>query len=228
MTERFAIASLSDLQIQTTPDNPLSAHVRLHFDISAFGINAWTAKEDGQTVIGEHDEVGPRSGRHEELYFVAGGRATFRVGGDEIDAPSGTFVFVRDPELKRKAVAREAGTTVIAVGGRRGEAFVPMEWEQGIRALRHWATGDFERAAAELSEVNEEHPDNPGVLYNLACAESMAGRREGALAHLRRAIELDGDFREIAEKDSDFDPIRDDPEFASAVAGQADASRPGP
>lgn len=227
MTEPYAIASISELQIKTGPESALWSTVRLHFDIRAFGVNAWTAERDGQTVIGEHDESGPRGGQHEELYFVSSGHATFTVDGDEIDAPAGTFVFVREPPAKRMAVAKTAGTTVVAVGGLRGKAFVPSQWERSARALRHWGTGDFEQAAAELSEAHERYPEDGGVLYNLACAESMAGRREPALAHLREAIELDASFRELAEKDSDFDPIRDEPGFASAVAGQPDAGRAG-
>jgi tetratricopeptide (TPR) repeat protein len=225
MTEPYAITSVSELQIKTGPESALWSTVRVHFDISAFGVNAWTAEQDGQTVIGEHDEADGE--RHEELYFVASGHATFTVDGDEIDAPAGTFVFVREPAAKRKAVAKTAGTTVLAVGGRRGEAFVPSQWERSARALRHWGTGDFEQAVAELSEAHERYPEDGRVLYNLACAESMAGRREPALAHLRKAIELFPDARELAEKDSDFDSIRDDPGFPSAIAGQPNSGSSG-
>ena len=225
MTEPYAIASIAELQIKTSPESALWSTVRVHFDIGAFGVNAWTAERDGQTVIGEHDEADGE--RHEELYFVASGHATFTVDGDEIDGPAGTFVFVREPAAKRKAVAKTAGTTVLAVGGRRGEAFVPSQWERSAPALRHWGTGDFEEAVAELSEVHESYPEDGRVLYNLACAESMAGRREPALATLRRAIELFPDARELAEKDSDFDSIRDDPGFPSAVAGQPDSGSSG-
>ena len=52
--------------------------IRRHFDVRAFGVNAWTARESGSPVIPEHDEV--PSG-HEELYLVTAGRATFTVAG---------------------------------------------------------------------------------------------------------------------------------------------------
>jgi len=51
----------------------------------------------------------------------------------------------------------------------------------------------------------------------------LTGKKQEALGHLTRAVELDPDFREMAGKDSDFDAIRDEPEFASAVAGKPDA-----
>src|SRR4051794_35315544 len=79
--------------------------IRKQLGIHAFGVNAWTAKEADARLISEHDEA--PSG-HEELYLVVAGRATFTVGGDEIDAPTGTLVFVGDPAVKRGAVAAEA------------------------------------------------------------------------------------------------------------------------
>jgi hypothetical protein len=225
VTEPFRVASLDELAVSGAPGTAPWSPVRMHFDITAFGVNAWTAREDGQTVIGEHTE----DSGHEELYFVANGHARFTVAGDEIDAPKGTFVFVRDPQAKRKAVAKAAGTTVLAVGGTPGEAFVPQNWEQSAHVLRHWATGDFEQAIAELSALRESYPEDQaaGLVYNLACAESRAGHTAEALVHLREAVALDDSFRELAEQDEDFEPIRDDPEFASVVARQADAGRAG-
>lgn len=228
MTEPYAIAKLSDLEIKTAPDASRWATIRASLGIQAFGINAWSSERAEQSIIGEHDEVGPRAGRHEELYYVAGGHAVFTVDGDEIDAPEGTFVFVRVPTTKRKAVAKDAGTTILVAGGRAGEVFEPSEWERSARALGFWGTGEFDKAVAELRAVSEQHPEDGGVLYNLACAESMDGQAADAVAHLRRAIELDPSFRELAEKDSDFDPIREDPDFVSAVAGQPDTGGSGP
>lgn len=214
---------LSDLALQIG-NGPRWAMVRTHFGIQAFGINAYVADEAGGEVIGEHDELGKRAGRHEELYFVADGHATFTVNGDEIDAPAGTFVFVRDPAAKRAAIAKEAGTAVLIAGGKPGEAFTPSPWERNAPALAHFGTGDYGKAVEEFERLHAETPGDAAVLYNLACAESLSGKRQEALGHLKRSIELDPDFRELAEKDSDFDAIRDDPDFASAVAGQPDAA----
>jgi hypothetical protein len=105
--------------------------VRHHLDIDVFGINAYQAAEPGQVVIEEHDEIddaGDGPGHH-ELYFVHAGRAEFTIAGESFDAPSGTLVYLDDPTLIRKAVAAEAGTTVLAIGARAGAAFEPSEWE---------------------------------------------------------------------------------------------------
>lgn len=230
MSEPYAIATISQLELPANPADPewrRWAIVRHHFGITGFGVNAWTSNAAGQELIEEHDELGPRAGGHEELYFIAAGRATFTIDGEEVPAPAGSFVFVH-PQGRRRAVAEEPETTVIAVGGKVGEAFQPSQWERAAPAFAYWATGEFDKAIVFLANSLETYPDDAGVLYNLACAESMAGRRQDAIAHLRRAIELDGDFRDAAEKDTDFDAVRDDPAFGSAVAGQPDTARSSP
>jgi hypothetical protein len=55
----------------------------------------------------------------------------------------------------------------------------------------------------------------------------MVGRTEEALVHLREAIALNADLRKLAEEDSDLEAIRGDSRFASAVAGEPNASGPG-
>ncbi len=107
--------------------------VRHHFDIHAFGASAYVGHEEGDWVVPEHDEASSNIATktpHEELYFIASGEAAFTVGGETFAAPAGTFVFVRDPALLRKAIAQTAGTTVLAFGGAPGEAFAVSPWEQ--------------------------------------------------------------------------------------------------
>jgi tetratricopeptide (TPR) repeat protein len=205
---------------------PSWAMVRTHFDIQSFGVNAYIAEEPGIRIIEDHDELGERAGGHEELYFVANGRATFTVNGDEIDVPAGTFVFVRDPAAKRTAVAQEAGTTILIAGGKPGEAFSPSPWERNAEGLVHFANEDYARAAETYEQFLDERPGDAGFLYNLACAESRLGRKESALLHLRECIEADAKYKEHAVRDPDFDAIRDEAEF-SAITGQADSARAG-
>ena len=216
-------AHISELKF-TFPNNTSWAMVRTQFDIQSFGVNAWIAEEPGVEVIGEHDELGDRAGKHEELYFVSAGHATFTVAGDEIDAPAGTFVFVRDPAAKRKAVAREVGTTVLVAGGKPGEAFTPSPWERNSEGLVHFANEDYDKAAEAYEQFLEDTPGDASFLYNLACAESRLGRTESALEHLRQSVETDEQFKKNAVEDPDFDAIRDEPEF-SAITGQVDTAR---
>jgi tetratricopeptide (TPR) repeat protein len=215
-------AHISDLKFRF-PTNQSWAMVRTQFGIQSFGVNAYVAEEPGVEVIGEHDEVGDDAPQHEELYFVSEGHATFTVNGDEIDAPAGTFVFVREPSATRKAVAREAGTTVLVVGGKPGEAFTPSPWERNAEGLTLYSAGEYEKASETYQLLLAETPGEARFLYNLACSEAQLGRKEEALDHLRQAIEINPHMRESAPMDADFDPIRDEPEF-SAITGQVDSS----
>ena len=100
--------------------------VRHHFGISAFGVNAYVGREDGELVIEEHAEG---DAGHEELYVVVAGRARFAVAGETFDAPAGTLVFVA-PTTTRMAVAREPGTIVLVIGAAPGRSFEPSDWER--------------------------------------------------------------------------------------------------
>jgi thioredoxin-like negative regulator of GroEL len=60
-----------------------------------------------------------------------------------------------------------------------------------------------------MEELLAERPDDPVVLYDVACFESLAGRRDAALDHIRQAFERDPSLRELARDDPDLDPIRD-------------------
>jgi tetratricopeptide (TPR) repeat protein len=158
--------------------------IRKRFGIGAFGVNAWIAEAEGDEIVGEHAE----DTGHEELYVVIKGRATFTVGGAEIDALAGTIVFVRDPETVRGAVAREAGTTILTVGAKPGEPFEVSNWEANAEMWPLYEAGDYDGAKAVLIKALERGPDT-GLLYNLACIEARLGRSEEAIEHLRQALE---------------------------------------
>ena len=192
--------------------------VRLHFGIQSFGVNAYVAPADGGRVIEEHDELGTGAGRHEELYIVVKGHATFTLDGEEVDAPAGTFLFVSDPNVRRGAVGREQGTTVLVVGGVPGRLFQASPWEAWLEASPYLERGEPDGGIAVFERALAAHPGNPNVLYNLACFESIAGRTDAALAHLDEAIAADPRTREWAQSDSDLDQIRDDPRFPSSAA----------
>jgi tetratricopeptide (TPR) repeat protein len=216
MSDGYEIASLDEIETPGLANTARWASIRRHFGIESFGVNAWSA-DAGDDVIGEHDEVSGSAAQHEELYVVLSGNATFTLEGQTADGPPGTIVFVRDPAVKRKAVADAAGTRILAIGAKRGEAFVPSPWERSAPSFAFFASGEYEKAAEVLEAAHAEFPDDATVLYNLACAESMSGRTAEALDHLRRSVEGGERFRELAKTDTDFDPIRDRPEFAEIV-----------
>ena len=115
MSIGFGIARIDELEAYDVAEGGLTWRpVRRHFDIRAFGVNAYTAERAGQRVVEEHRE---ESG-HEELYVVLTGRATFKLDGEEHDAPAGTLVHCL-PGTLRGAVAAEPGTTVLGIGASR-------------------------------------------------------------------------------------------------------------
>jgi quercetin dioxygenase-like cupin family protein len=207
----YAVSRIEDVESLRTRHGYDWHSIRHHFDVRAFGVNANVAVEPG-VIVEEHDEMHPDGGQ-EELYVVVSGHVTFTVDGEEVDAPAGTLVFVRDPAVKRAAVAHEAGTTLLCVGGRPGQPFRISTWEYSRRAQACMEAGDRDGAVRIMEEVYAERPDDPRTLYDLACFESLAGHREHALEHLRLAFEGDPTSRELATDDPDLDPIRDDPAF---------------
>jgi len=190
--------------------------VRHHLGISAFGVNAWSAARAGDRIVNEHDEDEPDG--NEELYVVLDGRAVFELDGERHGAPAGTLVFVR-PGVKRTAFAEDPGTTIVAVGGVAGQAYEPSGWELWAPVNRLYEAGEYAEAADRAREIADAHPEYAGLLYNLACCESLAGRTAAALEHLGRAVERSERFRAYAKEDSDFDPVRADPAFRKLVAG---------
>ena len=78
--------------------------------------------------------------------------------------------------------------------------------------------GNIEEAIRALERALRVEPGDAMLHYNLACYFSLARRRRRALDHLAQALEIDGNFRDLVGDESDFDPLRDDPQFQSLVS----------
>jgi tetratricopeptide (TPR) repeat protein len=210
---RYAVARLEEIDEVDDGREPFRP-VRHHFGITSFGVTAWTARDAGDRIINEHDES--EADGAEELYLVVRGRAVFELDGDRVAAPAGTFVFA-PPGVKRTAFAEEPETTVLALGGTPGKAYEPDGWELWAPLNPLYDAGEYDEAADRGRQLVEAHPQYAGLLYNLACCESLAGRTADALEHLGRAIDRSEQSRSYAKDDSDFDPIRDEPRFKELI-----------
>jgi hypothetical protein len=206
------VVRLDELPAIPGPGSLTWRPVRLTLGIKAFGTNAYTAAEPGEDVVEAHTED-PKLA-HQELYFVAAGRARFTIDGHEYDAPAGTYVFVPDPASYRHAVAVEPDTTVLSFGG--PPSFQPSAWEWAFQA-GPLMRSDPEGARRLLTGGLEAHPDGASLHYNLACLEAIQGRSDAALASLRRAVELRPEVAQWARDDEDLESLRDDPGFRSLV-----------
>jgi quercetin dioxygenase-like cupin family protein len=194
-----------------TDDGRQRFDVRRRFDITSFGIQAFKAPSEVD-VIREHDEIGPLGAAgQEELYIVLNGKATFEIDGESVEAGAGSLVLVR-PEAKRKATAKDDGTTILVVGGTPGQAYEPAPIEAG-EAFAAYGKGDYETALAKQLVVIEKRPKDPVAYFNAACFEARAGRADDAIAHLQQAVELDERIKELIRTDEDLDSIREDLRF---------------
>ena len=188
--------------------------VREHLGIQAFGVNAFTAGEDG-LLINEHDEAG--SGQ-EELYLVLDGNATFEIDGETIGAPAGTFVFV-PPQARRKATGEG---TILAFGGTPGEPYQAIDWGEAwsfhSESMSAYGEQRYADALAAVRGGLERKPDHPGLHYNYACFATLSGDvSDETFSHLKRSVELFPGFREQARRDDDFAAVRDDERFEEAL-----------
>lgn len=184
--------------------------VRKPLGITAFGINAYTAGAAGDEVVEDHTEL-----VDEEVYVVIRGHAVFTVDGEEVDAPWGTIVFLDDLNQRRHAIAKEAGTTVLAIGGRPGVHTI-SSWEYIFPSLPARNAEDWDTARAILEEAASERPEVPAIRYHLAAVEARAGNADRALELLRGACEERPDYTDAAADEEDFESIRDDPRFPAA------------
>jgi tetratricopeptide (TPR) repeat protein len=206
------LAHIDELDRIEMPDGFVWRPVRRHFGIKAFGTNAYTPGASGQ-IVEEHTET---TLGHEEIYLVLRGRVRFTVDGDERELGPGQLVYVRDPSLSRAGVALTDDAAVLAVGGKPGEPHEVSAWEYTFSASPHLRAGRFDEARRVLQEGLEEKPGSPPILYDLACAEALAGARDRALELLNEAVTADERFRKYAETDDDLASIRDDPRFPNA------------
>jgi len=213
----FSVVSISEAADARGDDERQNVRLRQELGINAFGTNAVRAAA-GTTVIGEHDETGPGADGHEELYVVIAGHAVFTVAGKEIDAPLGTAVFVRDPALRRSAVAKEDGTTILAVGAPAGKPFTITPGEAMRDFFEPYNAKDYAGALEIGRGILHRYPGNALALYNIACMEALLGKKDDALAHLGEALEKSERLGDNARTDDDFASLRGDERFEELVA----------
>jgi mannose-6-phosphate isomerase-like protein (cupin superfamily) len=165
------------------------------------GMGAYTAERAGQDVVEPHRESEGGMG-HQEVYVVLRGRATFTLDGTELDAPAGTVVRV-DPDVHRHAVAAEAGTAVLALGGTPTYEPSSSEW---IERARPHIRSDPERARAIVAELRAERRDSPGIPIAEALLALGRGDEAGARAALSR---VEPRYHPALRTDPDLGPLID-------------------
>jgi hypothetical protein len=173
----------------------------------------------------EHVEITGRSSEYVRLSDDDGEERRFRFCPE----CGGTVYYITSdrPELIAVPVGAFADSSfpapTVSVYGHRRHAWVVLpHGSEHDEAWAHLAplfeAGEYAEAADRGQALIAADPGNARLLYNVACAESLAGRTDAAIEHLRRAIGLEPEpLRGLAAGDSDFDPIRAEPAFRDLV-----------
>jgi hypothetical protein len=104
------------------------------------------------------------------------------------------------------------------MGGTPGQAYEAVGWELWAPLVPLYESGSYDEAADRGRELVAANPEYPTLNYNVACVESLAGRKGDAIEHLRLAVGGSERLRALAAEDSDFDAIRAEPAFRELVA----------
>jgi len=217
----YVFATLEELEPAPTlaPGAPSDGRkrfdVRRRFEITSFGVQAFRAPE-GVDVVREHSESLLGVDGQEELYIVMNGAATFEIDGETFEAPAGSLVKVR-PAARRKATAKDDGTTILVVGSTPGKAYEPAP-QEAADAFAAYNQGDFETALAKQLVVLEKRPEDAVARFNAGCFAARAGHADEAFDHLGRALQINERVKELIATDDDLDSIREDQRFAPLTA----------
>jgi len=76
---------------------------------------------------------------------------------------------------------------------------------------------NYDKAICDYTHALEVEPDDPPTLYDLARLFSIQGKAKDAHDFLRRVIDKDKRFCQVAKTNRDFDNIREDPRFKKLI-----------
>jgi mannose-6-phosphate isomerase-like protein (cupin superfamily) len=180
--------------------------VRRALGADIVGIAVFTADRSGEVVVEPHTEVDGGRGQ-QEIYVVLRGKARFVIDGTEVEAPAGTLLRV-DPQAHREAVATEAGTAVLALGGE--STFEPSASEWIERARPH-IRANSSRAREIIEDRRRELPGDRGIDAGEALlalgqgdeptARAIVGHLVKDLPHIRKVLAEDPDLRALLPAD---------------------------
>ena len=144
-----------------------------------------------------------------------GQRDASRSADETLDAPAGSLVFISDPALRRQAVAEEAGTLVLAVGGSPGEAVRGLGVGVGASPpCRRCGPGASTRRSALIEDG--ARASIPATRRCSTTSPAPSRSPDGRTRRSRTCSRPSAPIRRMparAATDPDFDPIRREPGF---------------
>jgi tetratricopeptide (TPR) repeat protein len=78
--------------------------------------------------------------------------------------------------------------------------------------------GHLDLAIDALDRALEAGDGNGIVFYNLACYWSLAHNKDRALECLSQAFAINPDYRDMVDREPDFNPLRTDPDFQALTS----------
>ena len=81
--------------------------------------------------------------------------------------------------------------------------------------------GDQEEGLRWAERARAIDPEDPGVLYNVACLYALEGRKDDAIACLAQAFQAGFGAREWIAQDPDLESLRDDPRFQALIGASS-------
>lgn len=128
-----------------------------------------------------------------------------------------SFMTTSWTRLGRKPEAEESLRNEIQVY----ERYVPQHPEdataQVFYAVALAQVGRKEEALGMASKAQALNPDDPNMLYNVACVFAGLGEREKAIETLTRSVDAGFCHREWISRDPDLESVRDMPAFDAIV-----------
>jgi predicted esterase len=118
-------------------------------------------------------------------------------------------------DLKRKSDAKD-NTPERALARRVLNEFTIASFEQSSTLIQFRR---FDLAAANLAIDAEIMPDDWRVLYNLACAQALAGDKRRAIEALNNSVKKGFSSASELENNHQFDSIRNEPGFKRILDG---------
>ena len=165
----------------------------------------------------DYSRISDEADRKEHVFHFCPecGSQVFYTEPDEPDLVVVSVGSFADPSFPPPT---ESGYDRVGIRGSRSPtrscAQDPGVWDE-VHPL--YAAGEYAQAADRGRELLEAHPDDGRLLYNLACCEALVGRKEDAIEHLRRAIDVAEPCRDSPPATPTSIAIRDEPAFADLI-----------
>src|SRR5205807_6030250 len=122
----------------------------------------------------------------------------------EVTARARTYLAVAEARLRSELAPRDDDSL----------------YDRGVIELNR---GEYVAAQELFERALRREPDAAHIHYGLAASRARLGAIDTALKSLRRALDLQPKLRIRAQRDSDLNPLRNDPEFDQIVFSPAEA-----